>query len=199
MKKICYISICLLFTLTPGLYSMSGSAKRKPVSIQEISIQEPTLKVVNETIPVELSGQYRKKVDLLLGDHKLSTLIYHLASRDSFKQLKTDYVQTPGVNPFQAVIESIDIYDSNQHNAYKVLLAYALLDIIDLHEEQKKSFPKQVFTIEALVRPTLKEFFETLGFSEAGFLGFTTYRVSQCLTPEKTKLLKDFCSVHLAS
>lgn len=197
MKRICYIALGLLFSMTPALYSMSR-AKRKSLPVQEAPIKEPALTFENEMTPVDVSGQDRKKVDLLLGDHKLSTIIYHLGSLDSFKRLKANNVQTPGVDPFQAVIESIDMYDGDNQNAYQVLLAYALLDVIDLHEEQKKSFPKHVFTIEALVRPNMKEFFGTIGFSETSFLGLTRCRVSQCLTPEKTKLLKDFCSTQLA-
>ncbi len=199
MKRKCYIAISLLVSITPAIYSMSGAAKRKSLSAQEGSIKEPALTIVNEMTPVDVSGRYRKKTDLLLKDEKIATVIYHVEGIDSIKKLIANHLPETGIKNFQAVLESIDIYDqqnAEKYNAYRVLLAHALADIINSYEEQKKIVPemgKHAFIIQALVRPNMREFFQTLGFSEARFLSFTTHCVSQSLTPEKTKLLKDFC------
>ncbi len=197
MKRICYIALGLLFSMTPAIYSMSRAAKRK---YQEAPIEEPALKVVNEMISVD-AGQYRKKTDLLLDDEKLATVIYHVAGIDKTDELK---LQKTGINPFQAVIESIDIYDkqnADKYSAYRVVLAYALADIINSHEKQKKNVPiidKHEFTIEAIVWPNMEQFFQTLGFSKTKSVGVTAYLFSQRLTSASVKSLKNFCSPHLS-
>jgi hypothetical protein len=201
MKRIGYIALGLLFLMTPAIYSMSCAVKRKSLPFQEAPIKETALKVVNEMIPVDVSGWYRKKTDLLLDDEKLATVIYHVAGIDNTDELK---LQKTGISPFQATIEGISIYDTlnaDKYSAYRVLLAYALADIINSHEEQKKSVPiidKHEFTIEAIVWPNMEQFFQTLGFSKTKSVGVTAYLFSQRLTPASVKSLKNFCSPHLS-